>query len=226
MADPSNDGHQMENEEGGKKGLTRRAFLGHAAVGAAGVAVGSSLFGASAALADTTQTTVLPKTWTKTYDVVVIGTGVRPGGRDRGQEGRRERGHPRQGRPRRRPLHHRRRQLLDGRQQRRAACAPGSPTTTSSGSRTRCTAPAIARSPSSCARSVENGADTVKWFQDLGINYAPIANGVLRRPRSSAASPPCRTPGVYPGGQGTPNTGISFTMVMYNEVKRSRSRSS
>ena len=66
---------------------------------------------------------------------------------------------------------------------------------------------------------VENGADTVKWFQDLGIDYAPIAAGVLRPPIKRGITA-LQKPGVYPGGQGTPNTGISFTMVMYNEVKR------
>ena len=76
MDDSGNDAQQMDSEESGeKKGLTRRAFLGHAAVGAAAVGIGSTLLGAPAAVAGT-YTTNVPKKWSKTYDVVVIGTGV------------------------------------------------------------------------------------------------------------------------------------------------------
>ena len=70
---------------------------------------------------------------------------------------------------------------------------------------------------------VQNGADTVKWFQDLGIVYAPLTGvGVLRPPiwRGITALQDTKVPPTYAGGQGTPNTGIAFTQVMHNEVKR------
>ena len=218
MEDPTNDGHQTDSEESGKKGLTRRAFLGHAAVGAAGVAVGSSLFGTSAALADTAQSTVLPKKWTKTYDVVVIGTGV---GLAAAIEAKKAGASV---------------VILE------TADHIGGLYITAGGSFSMggnnvvqqrdgivddnekwyqdemyCTG--YRAQPELVRTLVENGADTVKWFQDLGIDYAPIAAGVLRPPIKRGITA-VQKPGVYPGGQGTPNTGIAFTMVMYNEVKR------
>ena len=61
-----------------KKGLTRRAFLGHAAVGAAGVAVGSSILGVPAALAggsDWSQVDAENIVWDRETDVLFVGTG-------------------------------------------------------------------------------------------------------------------------------------------------------
>jgi succinate dehydrogenase/fumarate reductase flavoprotein subunit len=59
---------------------------------------------------------------------------------------------------------------------------------------------------------VENGADTVKWMQDLGIVWAPITAGVLRPPIKRGLQP-AQAPGVYVGGLGTPNSGICWIQV-------------
>ena len=81
---------------------------------------------------------------------------------------------------------------------------------------------------------VNMGADTVKWFSDLGIIYSALTGvGVLRAPikRSITALPYGTSPlpaGAvaagkdvkYPGGAGFPNTGIAFTWVMYQEALR------
>jgi succinate dehydrogenase/fumarate reductase flavoprotein subunit len=61
-----------------KKGLTRRAFLGHTAVGAAGVAVGSSIAGVPSALAsgsDWSQVDAENIVWDKETDILFVGTG-------------------------------------------------------------------------------------------------------------------------------------------------------
>ena len=66
------------DESKDKKGLTRRAFLGHAAVGAAGVAVGSSILGVPSALASGSawsQVDAENVVWDKETDLIVIGTG-------------------------------------------------------------------------------------------------------------------------------------------------------
>jgi hypothetical protein len=216
------DAHQVDGvEEGGtKKGMTRRSFLGHAAVGAAAVSVGSGLLGVPAAMAGSTPTK-LPKKWTKTYDVVVIGTGV---GLAAAIEAKRAGASV---------------AILE------AADHIGGLYITAGGSFSMggnnvvqqaagvvdnndawfademyCTG--YRAQPELVRTLVENGADTVKWFQDLGIKYAPISAGVLRPPikRGITALQDTNVPPLYPGGQGTKNTGISFTMVMYNEVKR------
>lgn len=63
----------------------------------------------------------------------------------------------------------------------------------------------------------EKGADTVEWMQDLGIVWAPLASGVLRGPVKRGISP-AENPGVYVGGQGTPNSGICWTQVWENKL--------
>jgi hypothetical protein len=201
-----------------KKGLTRRSFLGHAAVGAAAVSVGSSILGVPAAMAGATPTR-LPKTWNKTYDVVVIGTGV---GLAAAIEAKRAGASV---------------AILE------VADHIGGLYITAGGSFSMggnnvvqqaagvvdnneqwfqdemyCTG--YRAQPELVRTLVENGADTVKWFQDLGIKYAPIANGVLYGRTPIQRGITALQDPAYPGGQGTKNTGISFTMVMYNEVKR------
>ena len=193
MDDPTIDGDQMESEEGGqKKGLTRGAFLGHAAVGAAAVGIGSTLLGAPAALADTYSTSV-PKTWSKTYDVVVIGTGV---GLAAAIEAKKAGASV---------------LILE------KADHVGGLYITAGGSFSmggnnvvqQAAVPAVVDSeeqwfqdemyctdyraqPELVRTLVQNGADTVKWFQDLGIVYAPITGSACCVRRSSAASRPCR----------------------------------
>ncbi len=64
---------------------------------------------------------------------------------------------------------------------------------------------------------VERGPDTVKWLQDLGFVWAPIAAGVLRPPIKRGLQP-AQSPN-YMGGQGTPNSGIAWTQVMHKKVQ-------
>jgi succinate dehydrogenase/fumarate reductase flavoprotein subunit len=59
---------------------------------------------------------------------------------------------------------------------------------------------------------VKNGADTVKWLQDLGFIWAPLSSGVLRGPIRRGLAP-AENPSVYAGGQGTPNSGICWTQT-------------
>lgn len=206
-------------ERAEQKGMTRRAFLGHAAVGAAAVTVGSSIVGAPSALAASAQSTSVPKKWHKTYDVVVIGTGV---GLAAAIEAKRAGASV---------------VILE------AADHIGGLYITAGGSFSMggnnvvqqaagvvdndeqwfqdemyCTG--YRAQPELVRTLVKHGAETVKWFQDLGIKYAPIANGVLYGRTPIMRGITALQDPAYPGGQGTPNTGISFTMVMYNEVKR------
>jgi succinate dehydrogenase/fumarate reductase flavoprotein subunit len=58
----------------------------------------------------------------------------------------------------------------------------------------------------------EQGADTVKWMEDLGIVWGPLAAGVLRGPVKRGIQP-AENPGVYAGGAGTPNSGICWIQV-------------
>ncbi|MDR0514697.1 MAG: FAD-dependent oxidoreductase [Coriobacteriaceae bacterium] len=64
----------------------------------------------------------------------------------------------------------------------------------------------------------EKGADTVKWLEDLGIVWAPLAAGVLRGPVKRGIQP-AENPGVYVGGQGTPNSGICWIQVWEKKLK-------
>lgn len=217
------DGRQIDDSDGTgeRKGLTRRSFLGAAAVGAAAAGVGSGFLGVPAALAGPTQSTKLPSKWHKTYDVVVIGTGV---GLAAAIEAKRAGAKV---------------AILE------RADHVGGLYITAGGSFSMggnnvvqqannvvdndeqwyqdemyCTG--YRAQPELVRTLVKNGAATVKWFEELGIKYAPIAAGVLRPPikRGITALQDDHIPPRYPGGQGTPNTGIAFTMVMYNEVKR------
>ena len=65
---------------------------------------------------------------------------------------------------------------------------------------------------------IARGAETVKWMQDLGIVWAPIAAGVLRPPIKRGIAP-AQAPGVYAGGLGTPNSGISWIQVWEKKLK-------
>jgi flavocytochrome c len=69
-----NDGREIA-VKGEKKGLTRRSFLGSAAVGAAAVGVSGGLFGVPAALAGTLTEDAENIVWDRETDVLVIGTG-------------------------------------------------------------------------------------------------------------------------------------------------------
>jgi hypothetical protein len=209
----------QSEESGEKKGMTRRGFLGAAAMGAAAVGVGGSLLGAPGALAASAQTTVLPKKWTKTYDVICIGTGV---GLAAAIEAKRAGA--------------KNVVILE------AADHVGGLYITAGGSFTMggnnivqqaagvvdteeqwfqdemyCTD--YRAQPELVRTLVQNGAATVQWYKDLGIVYAPLTAGVLRPPIQRGIT--ClQAPGVYPGGQGTPNSGICWTWVMYKEVQR------
>jgi hypothetical protein len=212
------DGCQMGeiDETGEKKGLTRRGFLGAAAMGAAAVGVSGGFLGTAGAMASPMSTDV-PKKWDATYDVVVIGTGVG---------------------------------LAAAIEAKRAGTSPvifdkadhvGGLYITAGGSFTMggnnvvqqaagvvdteeqwfqdemyCTG--YRAQPELVRTLVQKGAATVKWFQELGIVYAPISAGVLRPPIQRGITA-LQSPN-YPGGSGTPNTGISFTSVMHQECKR------
>ncbi|MBI4467729.1 MAG: FAD-dependent oxidoreductase [Acidobacteria bacterium] len=63
---------------------------------------------------------------------------------------------------------------------------------------------------------VARGADTVKWLQDLGFVWAPVGNGVLRPPVRRGLS--LARSSNYPGGSGSPNSGIAWTHVMKKRV--------
>ncbi len=65
---------------------------------------------------------------------------------------------------------------------------------------------------------IARGAETVKWMQDLGIVWAPIAAGVLRPPIKRGIQP-AQALGVYAGGLGTPNSGICWTQVWEKKLK-------
>lgn len=65
---------------------------------------------------------------------------------------------------------------------------------------------------------VEQGADTVKWMQDLGMVWDTIQAGVLRPPIKRGIRPK-QAPGVYAGGYGTPNSGICWIQVWENKLK-------
>ncbi|MBI4787684.1 MAG: FAD-dependent oxidoreductase [Chloroflexi bacterium] len=65
---------------------------------------------------------------------------------------------------------------------------------------------------------IARGAETIKWMQDLGIVWAPIAAGVLRPPIKRGVQP-AQAPGVYAGGLGTPNSGICWTQVWEKKLK-------
>lgn len=62
---------------------------------------------------------------------------------------------------------------------------------------------------------VNRGADTVKWFQDLGLVWGPLAAGVLRPPikRGLTAAP---SPDYV--GPGSVSSGIAWTQVMMKKV--------
>jgi hypothetical protein len=214
-----------------KQGLTRRGFLGAAAVAGAAAGVGSGLMGAAPALAGTTPS-VMPKTWHKTYDVVVIGTGV---GLAAAIEAKKAGAKV---------------LILEKADHVGGLYITAGGSFSMGGNNVVQQAAGVVDTeeqwfqdemycsdyraqPELVRWLVKNGADTVKFFQDLGIVYAPIAAGVLRPPmqRGITALPWDTTPlpaGAvaptnkvqYPGGSGFPNTGIAFTMVMYNEVKR------
>lgn len=199
-----------------RSGITRRDFLAGAAAGAAVVGVGSSLIGAPAALAASAQSSNLPKKWDKTYDVVVVGSGCGLAAAIEAKNAGRSA------------------VVVE------AADHVGGLYMTAGGSFTmggnnvvQLAAGVVDNDeqwfqdemytsdyraqPEVVHTLVANGADTVKWFQDLGIKYAPISAGVLRPPIQRGISA-LANPGVYPGGSGTPNGGIAFTWVMYQKV--------
>jgi succinate dehydrogenase/fumarate reductase flavoprotein subunit len=226
---------QGSDEGSEKKGLTRRGFLGAAAVAGAAAGVGTSLLGSSPAMA-AGYSTAMPKTWNKTYDVVVIGTGCGLGA------------------------------AIEASKAKASVCVVdradhvGGLYITAGGSFTMGGNNVVQKAagitdnddtwfademftndwraqPEVVRTLVNIGADTVKWFQDLGIIYAPISAGVLRGPiqrgitalpydaaaplpAGSVPLPAGVTPVKYPGGSGYPNTGIAFTWVMYQEVVR------
>lgn len=213
-----NGGRQMDeiDETGEKKGLTRRSFLGAAAVGAAAVGVGSGFLGVPAALAESAVSTKLPSKWHKTYDVVVIGTGV---GLAAAIEAKKAGASA---------------VIVEKADHVGGLYITAGGSFTMGGNNLVQQAAGVVDNnetwfqdemfssqyraqPEVVRALVSKGADTVKWFQDLGIKYAPISAGVLRPPILRGITA-LQNPGVYPGGSGTPNTGISFTWVMYQKV--------
>ena len=64
----------------------------------------------------------------------------------------------------------------------------------------------------------EKGADTVKWLQDLGFIWAPLAAGVLRPPIRRGIQP-AQNPGVYNGGLGTPCGGLAWIQIWEKRIK-------
>jgi succinate dehydrogenase/fumarate reductase flavoprotein subunit len=65
---------------------------------------------------------------------------------------------------------------------------------------------------------VARGAETIKWMQDLGMVWGPLAAGVLRPPIKRGIAP-AQAPGVYAGGAGTPNSGICWIQVWEKKLK-------
>ena len=218
-------------EAGEKKGLTRRGFLGAAAVTGVAAGVGSTLFGSSSAMAAGAYSTVMPKTWNKTYDVVVIGTGCGFGAAIEAKEAGASVC------------------MLEAADHVGGLYITAGGSFTMGGNNIVQQAAGVTDSsaqwfademytndwraqPEVVQTLVDIGAETVKWFNDLGIVYAPLTAGVLRaginrgitalpynttRPLTAGAVD-TPNPVPYPGGSGTPNTGISFTWVMYQKA--------
>ena len=215
------DERQMDvaDDDGVKKGFTRRKFLAGAAVGAAVVGVGSRGFlGVPAALAESAQSSKLPSKWQRTVDVVVVGTGC---GLAAAIEAKNAGASA---------------LIVEKADHVGGLYMTAGGSFTMGGNNVVQQAAGVVDNdeqwfedemytsqyraqPEIVRTLVANGADTVKWFQDLGIKYAPLSAGVLRPPiwRGITA---LQNPGVYPGGSGTPNTGISFTWVMWKKVQK------
>lgn len=59
---------------------------------------------------------------------------------------------------------------------------------------------------------VDNGAETVQWMTDLGMIWGELTAGQLRGDTQRGLKAD-QNPGVYVGGNGTPNSGISWTQL-------------